>query len=104
MPVFVWEGTTTSGEAKSGEMNATNTDEVTQRLKSLNISPSKIKKKGDSAGLKIKIPGIGGVPSKNLVIFTRQFATMIDAGLPLVQCLELLGNAEPHKTFKAIIF
>jgi type IV pilus assembly protein PilC len=104
MPVFVWEGTTTSGEAKSGEMNATNTDEVTQRLKSLNISPSKIKKKGDGAGINIKIPGVGGVPQKNLVIFTRQFATMIDAGLPLVQCLELLGNAEPHKNFKKVIF
>jgi len=51
----------------------------------------------------IKIPGLGGVPAKTLVIFTRQMATMIDAGLPLVQCLELLGNAEPNKNFQGVL-
>ena len=103
MPVFVWEGTTQEGDQRTGEMNATNADEVSERLKQQAIAPGKIKKK-KSAGKGFKIPFLGGVPSKNLVIFTRQFATMIDAGLPLVQCLELLGNAEPHKNFQKIIF
>jgi type IV pilus assembly protein PilC len=43
------------------------------------------------------------VPSKNLAIFTRQFSVMIDAGLPLVQCLDILGKQEPHKNFSAVI-
>ena len=44
-----------------------------------------------------------GVPSKSLAIFTRQFSVMIDAGLPLVQCLDILGKQEPHKNFSAVI-
>ena len=103
MPVFVWEGKTRGGDARSGEMNATSQKEVTNRLRQQQISPSKIAKKRGEGLSSIKIPGLGGVPAKNLVIFTRQFATMIDAGLPLVQCLELLGNAEPHKAFKGHI-
>ncbi len=98
MPVFVWEGQTRGGETRSGEMNAQNADEVGQRLRAQEISPSKIKKKGGALAF-----GKTRVPMKSLVIFTRQFATMIDAGLPIVQCLELLGGAEPHKGFRAII-
>ena len=100
MPVYVWEGKSRAGEKERGEMNALSEAEVQERLKKQNISPSKIKRKG--SGLPFKLPG-GGVPSKTIVIFTRQFATMIDAGLPLVQCLELLSDAEPHKTFKAVL-
>lgn len=99
MATFVWEGKTRTGEFRTGEMSATTQDEVTQRLRGQDIAPSKIKRKGKA----LKLPGGGGVPSKTIVIFTRQFATMIDAGLPLVQCLELLGNAEPHKGFKATL-
>src|SRR6056297_1372703 len=99
MPVFVWKGTTPGGEEKSGEMKATDAQEVQDRLRRQDINPSKVKKKSTSKGFSIG----GGVPLKSLVIFTRQFATMIDAGLPLVQCLELLGGAEPHKNFKRII-
>ena len=61
----------------------------------------KIRRK--SAGLGFKLPGIGGISQKDIVIFTRQFATMIDAGLPLVQCLDILGNQQPNKTFQTII-
>lgn len=100
MPVFVWKGTTPSGEQKSGEMKATDATEVQDRLRRQDINPSKVKKKSSSKGISL---GGGRVPLKSLVVFTRQFATMIDAGLPLVQCLELLGNAEPHKGFKQII-
>lgn len=101
MPTFVWEGKTRGGEARSGEMSANIASEVEQRLRNQDISPSRIKQKG--AGINFKIPGAGKVPTKSLVIFTRQFATMIDAGLPLVQCLDLLSGGEPNKTFKNIM-
>lgn len=84
-------------------MNATNANEVKNRLRQQDISPSKVAQKGGKKS-GFKMPSFGGVPSKTLVVFTRQFATMIDAGLPLIQCLELLGNAESHKRFKAILF
>jgi type IV pilus assembly protein PilC len=101
MPTFVWEGTTDAGEKRTGEMNATSADEVQDRLRRQDINPSKVKKKSDSKGFSLNIGG--GVPMKSLVVFTRQFATMVDAGLPLVQCLDLLGNAEPNQNFKKII-
>lgn len=103
MPVFVWEGKTRAGDIRTGEMNANNQEEVSNRLRQQEINPSKISKKRGEGLASFKIPGLGGVPAKNLVVFTRQFATMIDAGLPLVQCLELLGNAEPHKVFQKTI-
>ncbi len=103
MPVFSWTGTTTDGEHRGGDMNAASKEEVAQKLRAQQINVNSVKaKKGKGVLGGIKLPG-GKVPSKNLVIFTRQFATMIDAGLPLVQCLELLGNAEPHKKFQGII-
>ncbi len=99
MPVYTWEGTTREGDRKRGEMNAIDPQEVGERLRAQGVDPSKIKPKGRSFDI-----GFGGrVPLKNLVIFTRQFATMIDAGLPIVQCLELLGGGEPHKKFQEII-
>ncbi len=100
MPVFVWKGTTPAGEEKSGEMKATTAEEVQDRLRRQDINPSRVKKKSGSKSISV---GSGRVPIKSLVVFTRQFATMIDAGLPLVQCLELLGGAEPHAKFKKII-
>lgn len=102
MATFVWEGTTASGEAKKGEMAADNDREVMAKLRQQQITPKKVKKKAQGGGL--TIPGVGGVTSKDLVVFTRQFATMIDAGLPLVQCLDLLGSQEPNKTFQRVIF
>jgi type IV pilus assembly protein PilC len=101
MPTFVWEGKTRGGETRKGEMSANIASEVEQRLQNQDITPSRIKQKG--AGINIKMPGAGRVPTKNLVIFTRQFATMIDAGLPLVQCLDLLSVGEPNKTFKNVM-
>lgn len=100
MPVFAWKGTTAAGEAKSGEMKATTAQEVQERLRRQDINPSRVRKKREF-GAKMNFGG--RVPLKNLVIFTRQFATMVDAGLPLVQCLELLGNGEPHKGFQKIL-
>ncbi len=104
MPVFAWEGTNAAGETRKGQMNAASAEEVENRLRGQEIRVSKVKKQSKS-NLGAMAAGLasGGVPLENLVIFTRQFATMIDAGLPLVQCLQLLGDNEPNKTFKGII-
>src|SRR2546423_15499873 len=87
LPVWTWEGKTKSGEVKKGEMEAADEASVQQRLRAMALANVKIKRKMQ---LSFKLPGIGGVSEKDLVIFTRQFATMIDAGLPLVQCLDIL--------------
>jgi type IV pilus assembly protein PilC len=101
--LWLWEAKTKQGEIKKGEMEANDAAAVDARLKSLGLTPTKVRKKGvfDSA---ISIPGLGGVPSKDLLIFTRQFATMIDAGLPLVQCLEILGSQTDNPSLKKVIF
>ena len=97
MPLYNWEGTTKDGGSKKGVMEAGSVQEVETRLRQLQITPDKVKKKGKS--LAINNP-FGSVPVKTLVVFTRQLATMIDAGLPLVQCLDILSGSEPHQKFK----
>lgn len=99
MPVFIWEGKTRQGEARAGTMEAPNADIVIERLKQQQISASKVKKKPVEIHLKIG----SGVTSKEVVVFTRQFATMIDAGLPLVQCLEILGSQQANVHFQKVI-
>ncbi len=103
VPVFLWEAKTKSGEVKKGEMEASDAGAVDARLKSLGLTPSKVRKKTilDSG---LSLPGSGGVNGKDLLIFVRQFATMIDAGLPLVQCLEILGSQTPNPSFRKVIF
>lgn len=98
---YVWQGKTRTGEEAKGEMLAGSEAEVLNRLRSQNIQVSKVKKKG----MEFRLPDFGAsVSQKELVVFTRQFATMIDAGLPLVQCLEILGSAEPNKGFQKVIY
>ncbi len=100
MAAFVWEGRTRAGEIKKGVMEAAAEPDVTARLRQQNISVTKIKKQAKQ----LQLPSFGGgVSSKDLVVFTRQMATMIDAGLPIVQCLDLLGGQQPNKTFKNIL-
>src|SRR5713226_10682184 len=88
VPVWTWEGKTKTGETKRGEVEAPDEASVQQRLRAMALSNVKIRKKSMFAA-GFKLPGIGGISQKDLVIFTRQFATMIDAGLPLVQCLDI---------------
>ncbi len=90
MPTFVWEAKTRVGEMKRGEMEADTSDIVQQRLLQQQLQSAKVRKKPKE--LSFKLPGAGSVSTKDLVIFTRQFATMIDAGLPLVQCLDILAT------------
>ena len=102
MPKFIWEGRTRTGEVRSGEMTAKNNAEVSERLRQQQIAVSKVKRKPFE--LNISLPGVGRVSKKTLVVFTRQFATMIDAGLPLVQCLDILASQEPNKALKRILY
>ncbi|HLT31302.1 MAG TPA: type II secretion system F family protein [Myxococcaceae bacterium] len=99
---YIWEAKTQSGETKKGVMEAGEAAAVEARLKSLGLSPTKVKKKSILEA-DLQLPGIGGVNGKDILVFTRQFATMIDAGLPLVQCLDILGSQEPNPAFKKVI-
>ena len=101
MAEFVWEARGRAGEVKRGTMEAENETAVQTRLRAQQLNPTKVKKKGIE--LKINLSLGSGVDTKDLVKFTRQFATMIDAGLPLVQCLEILSNQEPNKIFQAAL-
>jgi type IV pilus assembly protein PilC len=100
MPAFVWKGKTRDGKVVSGERNAENKEAVMALLRRDQILVSSVKEKGKE----IALPKLGGgVPSKDLAIFTRQFSVMIDAGLPLVQCLEILGSQQENKNFAKIL-
>src|SRR5210317_2015040 len=101
MGKFKWEGTTKSGQAMKGEMEAPDVEAVQAQLRRQGISPGNIKEAGKGLNMELKIPGFEPkVNTKDLVVFTRQFATMIDAGLPLVQCLDILSKQQDNKTFK----
>jgi type IV pilus assembly protein PilC len=103
MPVFKWSGKDGSGAAKSGEIEAINQAAAVGLLRQQKITLDSVsEKKGLSMDL--QIPGLEAQPTKkDLVVFTRQFATMIDAGLPLVQCLDILGNQQEKNSFKKVI-
>jgi type IV pilus assembly protein PilC len=100
MPLFVWEGKTRTGDIKRGEMDAPDNATVMLQLRKQQIYPTKVKVKVTKRGILIG----GGVKEKDIVIFTRQFATMIDAGLPLVQCLDILASQQESPAFKKILF
>ena len=102
MPRCTWEGKTRGGSTMTGELEAPNEAFVVAQLRRQQIVPVKIKTKAKD--MAIKIPGFRAkVSRKELAIFTRQFATMIDAGLPLVQCLDILGMQQENDAFKKII-
>jgi type IV pilus assembly protein PilC len=100
-PVFVWEAKTKQGEVKKGEMEAGDLKAVEARLISLGLTPTKVRKKS-VLDTDLSLPG--SIAGKDILIFTRQFATMIDAGLPLVQCLEILGSQTDNPAFRKVIF
>jgi len=102
MPVYLWKGTNRSGKTQKGEIEADNVTIGRQMVvrKGINIKSFKQKPKDVGDYLPFLKPG---VKDKDLMIFVRQFATMIDAGLPLVQCLEILQDQQPNPTFKAIL-
>ena len=101
MAKFSWEGTTRAGEKRRGVMEAENRTIVEERLRGDNISIQSVKREGGLGDIQIQIGT--GVSAKDLQIFTRQLATMIDAGLPLVQCLDILAAQSENKSFKKIL-
>mgnify|MGYP001403133166 FL=1 len=104
MAKFAWEGVTRSGQSMKGEMEAPNEEAVHAQLRRQGIQPGSVKQRGKGLDMELKIPGMQPkVTTKDLVVFTRQFATMIDAGLPLVQCLDILGKQQENATFKKIL-
>lgn len=101
MPLFIWSAKTKNGELRNGEMDAVSKDIVEQRLRAQQLTPQKVKKK--PAEIHFKLPGSSGVATRDLMIFTRQFSTMIDAGLPLVQCLDILHSQQENIWFKKVL-
>jgi type IV pilus assembly protein PilC len=101
MPIFKWEGKALKGQSKKGEFEAPGEAAVRIYLRQQNIIPTKIVSKGKE--IKFALPFKQKVKQRSIAIFTRQLATMIDAGLPLVQSLEILSSQQDHKLFKNII-
>lgn len=101
MPSFTWKGQTRDGKIKTGVETADRKEDVMSKLRGRQISKISVREKGKE----ISIPQLlgGGVNEKEISIFTRQFSVMIDAGLPLVQCLEILGNQQDNKQFAKVI-
>jgi len=106
MAVFVWEGKTAQGKTLKGEMEAQNAQTVFARLRSQRIQPipARVREKGKGLEREITIPGFREtIKPRDVMIFTRQFATMIDAGLPIVQGLDILTQQTENKTFRNTI-
>jgi type IV pilus assembly protein PilC len=102
MPVYQWVGTNRKKETRKGEMEASNEQTVRSNLNRLKITPTKIKKKPKDlfenvSWLQPK------VRQRDIILFARQFSTMIDAGLPIIQCMEILFTQQNNKTFKRMI-
>jgi type IV pilus assembly protein PilC len=100
MPVYVYRGTNRTGGAVSGEQSASNKAELMNLLRRQQIKVSKLSEKGKEFNLPTFKQGVN---AKDLAVFTRQFSVMINAGLPLVQCLEILAGQQENKTFESVL-
>jgi type IV pilus assembly protein PilC len=100
--VYLWKGRTTAGDIQTGELTFETQDEVLAALRKKRIIITSVREK--PRDIKFTLPKIGsGVSTRDLAIFTRQFATMINAGLPLVQCLDILSKQTEKEDFRAVI-
>jgi len=100
MPNYVWKGRNRTGLVQEGVLAADSKDAALAALRRQNIVVTGIRERGKE----VSLTKIGRkVPPKTLAVFTRQFSVMIDAGLPLVQCLEILANQQEHKNFQRIL-
>jgi type IV pilus assembly protein PilC len=100
MAKFQWEATTRTGEKKRGTMEAETAESVERRLSGDGLVVTRVKKEAKQINFVIG----SGVAPKDLQVFTRQLATMIDAGLPIVQCLDILAGQTPNKIFQAVLY
>jgi type IV pilus assembly protein PilC len=101
MPTYTWEGKSKLGEVKRGELVAENAAVARLQLRRQQISPGRIQEKRDKSLAKFTFRR--KIPEKTVVIFTRQFATMINAGLPLIQCLNILAAQQENPAFHKVI-
>jgi type IV pilus assembly protein PilC len=99
MAKFKWEGVTRGGEVRRGVVDAVSEEAVMNRLRADAITPRKVRRAAREINFKIG----SGVKEKDLVVFTRQLATMIDAGLPLVQCLDILATQSENPHFASVL-
>jgi type IV pilus assembly protein PilC len=102
MPVYLWVGKNRNGDVQKGELDLSSEDAVRNHLTKLRITPTKIKKKPKDLFESISFlqPPI---KEHDIIIFSRQFSTMIDAGLPIIQCLDILFAQQENKTFKNML-
>ena len=101
MPAYTWEGKNRQGQTQKGSSTAANETALSSELRRKGIMVTSIRPK---SAMKLSFGGGGSVSSKDLVVFTRQFCTMIDAGLPLVQCLDILSRQQDNPYFKKCLF
>jgi len=100
MPNYSWKGRTRGGRVQEGVLVAESKEAAIATLRKQQIIVTTVTEKGKEFAL----PKIGGgISSKEIAVFTRQFSVMIDAGLPLVQCLEILGSQQENRTFQKIL-
>jgi type IV pilus assembly protein PilC len=102
MPVYQWEGKNRKNEIQKGEMEAPNDEAVRNNLSRLKIVPTKIKKKPKDLFENVSFMQ-PKVKETDVILFARQFSTMIDAGLPIIQCLDILHSQQDNKTFKKML-
>jgi type IV pilus assembly protein PilC len=101
MPNYTWKGRTRAGKTQEGVLVAENKDAVIAMLRKQQVTVTAVTEKGKEFAL----PKMGGgISQKEIAVFTRQFSVMIDAGLPLVQCLEILGSQQDNRVFQKILF
>jgi len=106
MAIYSWEGRSPNGKSLKGQMEAEGVQQVFDALKKQKITPNtqKIKEQGTGLDKEIRIPGFGPkAKTKDVVIFTRQFSTMIDAGLPLIQGLDILAKGSENPAMKKVL-
>ena len=102
MPTYVFKGRNRVNEVVTGERVADNREALRQMLRREQVTLTSVKEKGREIGIP-KLSGKKKVKSKDLAIFTRQFSVMIDAGLPLVQCLDILSQQQQNKYFQQVL-
>ncbi|MEN8809529.1 MAG: type II secretion system F family protein, partial [Desulfobacterales bacterium] len=102
MPVYLWQGKNVRGEKKKGEMESSSEEIVRTSLRRMKIEPTKIKLKPKDlfANVAFLQPK---VKQHDIILFARQFSTMIDAGLPIIQCLDILYGQQENATFKKML-
>lgn len=102
MPVYLWTGKNRKGETQKGEMDAANEDAVRNNLTRIKITPVRVKKKPKDLLENVSFLQ-PSVKQNDVILFCRQFSTMIDAGLPIIQCLDILHSQQENPTFKKML-